>query len=104
MHLKDGELRSTIRTYYGARTAMLMLFQGILFGLALGVALFRKAWTMDGSGRVALFAAAAAVPVLLPAFTTLVGARLVHRFSKSCRRKPLQAMEVRVVRRGQNFG
>src|SRR5262244_3723603 len=36
-HLRgDGELRATIRTYYGARSAMLMLFVGILFGLALG--------------------------------------------------------------------
>ncbi len=103
-HLRfDGELRTTIRTYYGARTAMLLLFQGILFGLAVGVVLLREAWSMDGPGRIALFVAAGLLPVVLPVATAFIGAHLVHRFSKSCRRKPLTAMELRVVRRGQDF-
>jgi hypothetical protein len=103
-HLKgDGELRTTIRTYYGARSAMLMQFVGILFGLAFGVALVRKAFMLEGGARVAVFAAAAGFAVGLPLLVTFVGARVVHRFSKSCRSKPLNARDLRVVRRGQDF-
>ena len=102
-HLKgDGDLRVTIRTYYGARSAMLMLFQAILFGLAFGVALFRKAYTSTGNARWAFGAASIAAAVLIPAATAFIGAKLVHRFSKSCRNRPLQAKDIRVVRRGQN--
>jgi hypothetical protein len=103
-HLKgDGELRTTIRTYYGARSAMLMLFQGILFGLAFGVALLRKAFSLEGPARWALVVGAALTAAGIPLITTFVGARLVHRFSKSCRSKPLKAMDLRVVRRGQDL-
>jgi hypothetical protein len=103
-HLKgDGELRTTIRTYYGARSAMLMLFQAILFGLAFGVAFLRKGMSLEGTPRYLMFAAAAVLPVALPLATAFIGARLVHRFSKSCRSKPLQARELRVTRRGQNL-
>lgn len=99
-HLRgDAELKVTLRTYYGARTAMLMLFQGILFGLAFGVALLRKALSLHGSGRIAVSLLALLAAVGLPMLTTFVGARLVHRFSKSCRKKPLAARELRVVRR-----
>lgn len=98
-HLKgDGELRVTIRTYYGARSAMLMQFVGILFGLAFGVAFARKAFTLEGGARWAMASAGVAIAVLLPLVTTFIGARLVHRFSKSCRKRPLQAGELRVVR------
>jgi hypothetical protein len=103
-HLRgDGELRVTIRTYYGARSAMLMLFVAILFGMAFGVALLRKAFSLDGSARWALTGLAAFCAVFIPVTTAFVGARLVHRFSKSCRKKPLRAMDLRVVRRGQNL-
>jgi hypothetical protein len=99
-HLRgDGELRTTIRTYYGARSAMLLLFVGILFGLAFGVAFFRKATSLDGMDRWALMALSAAIPVALPVLTAFVGARVVHRFSKSCRKRPLRARELRVARR-----
>src|SRR6185295_7970839 len=58
-HLRgDTELKSTIRTYYGARSAMLMLFVSILFGLAFGVALLRKAFSLDGPARWGLLVAA----------------------------------------------
>jgi hypothetical protein len=103
-HLKgDGDLRVTIRTYYGARSAMLMLFQGILFGLAFGIALLRKAYTSSGGERWIFALAALAAAILLPIATTFIGAKLVHRFSKSCRNRPLQAKDLRVVRRGQNL-
>jgi len=103
-HLKgDGDLRVTIRTYYGARSAMLMLFQAILFGLAFGVALFRKAYASSGGARWAFGLASLAAVVLIPTVTAFIGARLVHRFSRSCRSRPLQARDLRVVRRGQDL-
>jgi len=104
-HLRgDTELKSTIRTYYGARSAMLMLFVGILFGLAFGVALLRKAFAMEGPARWALTAAAVGAAVLIPVGTAFVGARVVHLFSRSCRTRPLHARELRAVRRGQSAG
>lgn len=99
-HLRgDGELRVTLRTYYGARSAMLMLFVGILFGLAFGVALLRKASSLQGPAAIAVGVGAALFAVGLPFATTFVGARVVHHFSKSCRSRPLTARELRVVRR-----
>jgi hypothetical protein len=40
---------------------------------------------------------------LVPILTVFIGARVVHRFSKSCRNRPLKAKELRVVRRGENL-
>ena len=102
-HLRgDTELKSTIRTYYGARSAMLMLFVAILFGMAFGVALLRKASSLEGTGRWLLGAAALGAAVLLPLGTTFIGARVVHLFSRSCRTRPMHARELRAVRRGQS--
>jgi len=97
----DGDLRATIRTYYGARSAMLLQFLGILFGLAFAVALARKSFALVGGARWGMAALAAVAAVAIPLGTAFVGAKLVHRFSKSCRRKPLRPAELRVVRRGQ---
>jgi hypothetical protein len=97
-HLRsDGELKVTIRTYYGARSAMLMLFVGILFGMAFAVAMLRKASSVEGSDRWPWFLAAGVFLMGLPSLTAFVGARVVHLFS-SCRRRPLQARDLRVVR------
>src|SRR5205823_4151157 len=41
--LRDKELASAIRGYYGARSGMLVAFFGILIGLVLALALARKA-------------------------------------------------------------
>ncbi|HEX4621093.1 MAG TPA: hypothetical protein VH208_05935 [Myxococcaceae bacterium] len=102
-HLRgDGELRSTLRTYYGARSAMLLQFWFILFGLAGGALLVRKAFLGDGGIHWSLVAVGVAWAVALPAAAAFVGARLVHRFSKSCRKKPLCAGELRVVRRSSH--
>jgi hypothetical protein len=97
----DGELRATIRTYYGARSAMLMLFVGILFGLALGTSLVRKAFLIGGPQRWILAAGAAGIAFLIPVLVAFTGARVVHLFSRSCRKKPIQANEIRVVRVGR---
>src|SRR5262249_8051898 len=59
-HLRgDGDLRVTIRTYYGARSAMLLQFVGILFGLAFAVALARKSVALIGGARWGMAALAA---------------------------------------------
>jgi hypothetical protein len=99
-HLRgDTELKSTLRTYYGARSAMLMQFWFILFGLAALGIVARRAFLMAGLARWAFLGAGAALAIGLPIAAAFVGARLVHRFSKSCRRKPLTARELRVARR-----
>ena len=95
----DGELRSTIRTYYGARSAMLMVFIGILFGLAVGLVLLRAASSLSGWQRWSLGAGAGVAAAAIPIATAFIGAAVVHRFSKSCRKRPLRADEIRIVRR-----
>jgi hypothetical protein len=101
-HLRgDSDLRVTIRTYYGARSAMLLQFIGILFGLAVALALARKSAALTGGARWGMAVLAGCAAVAIPAATAFIGAKLVHRFSKSCRRKPLRPSELRVVRRGQ---
>ena len=95
----DGELRSTIRTYYGARSAMLMLFVGMLSGLAIGLVLLRVASSHSGWQRWSLGAVAGVAAAAIPIATAFIGAAVVHRFSKSCRRRPLRADEIRIVRR-----
>jgi len=100
-HLRgDADLRVTIRTYYGARSAMLMLFVAILFGLGLGLALMRKASLLSGPSRWMAVGGALLIGVLVPAAVAFGGARVVHLFSRSCRRKPLEARDIRVVRKG----
>jgi len=102
-HLRaDSDLRVTIRTYYGARSAMLMTFIGILLGLALSLALVRKAMSVSGLNRSLWAACAGCAALAVPITTAFAGARLVHLFSKSCRKKPLQARQLRVVRRGHH--
>lgn len=100
----DGELRSTIRTYYGARSAMLMLFVGILFGLAVGLILLRAASMLSGWQRWSLGAGAGVAAAAIPVATAFIGAAVVHRFSKSCRKRPLRASEIRIVRRAPPIG
>lgn len=101
-HLRgDSDLRVAIRTYYGARSAMLLQFVGILFGLAFALALARRSAALAGSARWGIAALAAVAAFAIPAATALIGAKLVHRFSKSCRRKPLRPSELPVVRRDQ---
>jgi hypothetical protein len=94
----DQELRATIRTYYGARSAMLMLFVGILFGLAVGLVLLRQASALGGWSRWTLGLGAAVAAAVIPIATTFIGASVVHRFSRSCRKRPLRPGEIRIGR------
>jgi len=52
--LRDRELASAIRGYYGARTGMLIAFWGILLGLVVALFLWRKAVLAPGPHKAAL--------------------------------------------------
>jgi hypothetical protein len=79
--LRDKELASAIRGYYGARTGMVVAFFGILLGLVLALAFARKAVI----GHSPWFAALAVVAAIVPfAASVLIGNRIVRRFSKGC--------------------
>src|SRR2546428_6866799 len=56
--LRDRELASAIRGYYGARTGMLIAFSGILLGLVSALFLWRKAILSPGAHQVVLLGAA----------------------------------------------
>jgi hypothetical protein len=79
---------------------MLLMFWSILLGLALALAFVRKGFGLEGRARIGFFGIGAAVAFGIPACTAFLGSRLVHRFTKSCRRRPLQTSDLRVVRRG----
>jgi hypothetical protein len=79
--LRDRELASAIRGYYGARTGMLVAFWGILVGLVLAIALARKALVAHSPLLWALAGIAAIAPFLV---SVLLGDRIVRRFSKAC--------------------
>jgi hypothetical protein len=83
--LKQAELQHTINTYYGARTAMLLLFAGMLFGGAIAVAVLRRGFVAPPGQRWMWFAAAAACLLGLPAGAVYLGGRVVHLFSAVCR-------------------
>ena len=97
--LRDKELASAIRGYYGARSGMLVAFWGILLGLVLAVALARKALIAPGA-HAALWWIAAAVCALAPvALAVLLGDRVVRRFSKGCLGRPPGPADIRIGRR-----
>jgi hypothetical protein len=98
-YLREGDLKMSIRTYYGARSAMLLQFWGILLGLAAGGVVLRRGLGSEGGSRPAAIALALGLAVGLPALMAFVGARLVHRFTRSCKGRPLQLKDVRIHRR-----
>ena len=97
--LRDKELASAIRGYYGARTGMLVAFWGILLGLVVAVALARKA-VIAPSGHAVAWWVAAAVSALAPvAVAVLVGDRIVRRFSRDCIGRAPGPQDIRVAPR-----
>jgi hypothetical protein len=94
--LRDRELASAIRGYYGARTGMLVAFWGMLIGLVLAVALSRKAMVTHSPGLWILAGASALVPFAL---AVLLGDRIVRRFSKGCVGRAPGPQDIRVARR-----
>ena len=98
--LRDKELASAIRGYYGARTGMLIAFWGILLGLVLALFLWRKALLAPGANQAALLAAAVACAVL-PFLISIVAAdRIVRRFSRGCIGRAPGPSDIRVARPG----
>jgi hypothetical protein len=97
--LRDKELASAIRGYYGARTGMLIAFWGILLGLVLALFLWRKAVVSPGGYQAALIAAAivcAVAPFLVSLF---LADRVVRRFSRGCIGRAPGPGDIRVARR-----
>src|SRR4051812_10133459 len=76
--LRDRELASAIRGYYGARTGMLIAFWGILVGLVLALFLWRKAVLAPGAHQALLLGAAVACAIL-PFLVAVVLANRVVR-------------------------
>lgn len=98
--LRDKELASAIRGYYGARSGMLIAFCGILLGLVLALFLWRKALLQPGGHKVLLIGAAVASAVV-PFLLSIVAAdRVVRRFSRGCVGRPPGPMDIRVARPG----
>jgi len=79
--LRDKELASAIRGYYGARSGMLVAFFGILLGLVLALALARKAVVAHSPWFGALAVVAGFAPFIV---SVLIGNRIVRRLSKGC--------------------
>ena len=97
--LRDKELASAIRGYYGARTGMLVAFWGILLGLVLALALARKA-VVASPGHAAAWWIAAVLSALFPfGVAVLAGDRIVCRFTRGCVGRAPGPQDIRVARR-----
>ena len=94
--LRDPELRGVVRTYYGARTAMLVGFAGILFGLVFALAFARKA-SGGGGARWLWYSLAALCPVVVPFGALVVGNQIVRRFSRHCVGRPLGLTDIKLA-------
>ncbi len=79
-HLRRADLQHTINTYYGARSAMLLLFLSMLLGGAIAFGLARAAFALPG-GRLPWFLAAGLALVGIPLGGLLGGGRVVRWFS-----------------------
>ena len=99
--LRDKELASAIRGYYGARSGMLVAFWGILLGLVFAIALARKAMLAPGA-HAALWWVATAICALVPfAVAVFLGDRVVRRFSRGCLGRAPGPGDIRIGRRDE---
>jgi hypothetical protein len=96
--LRDKELASTIRGYYGARSGMLVAFWGILLGLVFALALARKAAIAPGAHAAMLWVAVAVCAVVPVALAVFLGDRVVRRFSKGCLGRAPGPSDIRIGR------
>jgi hypothetical protein len=97
-HLKERELQHTINTYYGARSAMLLLFIGMLLGGGSALLLARRATLTTGPAWGWWLAAGLALPLAL-VLALWVGGRVVHFFSAVCRGKAQSLDDLRLALR-----
>jgi hypothetical protein len=96
--LRDRELASAIRGYYGARTGMVIAFGGILLGLVAALFLWRKAMLTPGGDRIVLFAAAIVCTVAPFLVAVALADRVVRRFSRGCIGRAPGPSDIRVAR------
>ena len=96
--LRDRELASAIRGYYGARTGMLIAFWGILLGLVLALFLWRKAVLAPGAHQVALLVAALVCAVVPFLAAVILANRVVRRFSRGCIGRAPGPGDIRIAR------
>ena len=96
--LRDRELASAIRGYYGARTGMLIAFGGILLGLVAALFLWRKAMFTPGGDRIVLFAAAIVCTVVPFGVAVALADRVVRRFSRGCIGRAPGPSDIRIAR------
>src|SRR3954465_14223496 len=96
--LRDKELASAIRGYYGARTGMLIAFWGILVGLVAALFLWRKAVLAPGSHEAFLIAAAIACGLAPLLLAVGLAARVVRRFSRGCIGRAPGPADIRIAR------
>jgi len=96
--LRDRELASAIRGYYGARTGMLIAFWGILLGLLAALFLWRKAVVAPGAHQAALLAAAGACAIAPFLVSLLLANRVVRRFSRGCIGRAPGPGDIRIAR------
>jgi hypothetical protein len=100
--LRDKELASAIRGYYGARTGMLIAFSGILLGLVLALVLWRKSLLDGGAHRTALTAAAVVCAVLPFLMSLVLANQVVRRFSRGCIGRAPGPLDIRIARAGDS--
>src|SRR5438552_14854091 len=100
--LRDKELASAIRGYYGARTGMLIAFWGILVGLISALFLWRKAALAPGPHQAALLAGAIVLAVLPFLVAIVLANRVVRRFSKGCIGRAPGPADIRIAPGGDS--
>jgi hypothetical protein len=96
--LRDKELASAIRGYYGARTGMLIAFWGILVGLIAALFLWRKSVLAPGSHQAILLAAAVVCAVAPFLIAVVLADRVVRRFSRGCIGRAPGPADIRIAR------
>ena len=96
--LRDRELASAIRGYYGARSGMLVAFWGILLGVVFALALLRKGMVAP-QGHAAFWYAGAVAALLVPfGVAVWLGDRVVRRFSRGCIGRAPGPLDIRIGR------
>lgn len=98
-YLVDRILARTLKTYYGARSAMLLLFWAILVAMVVALALALKGWVAGpGPARAALWALAAILGVALPVTALFLGTRVVRRVARGCIGRRFDLSDIQIER------
>jgi hypothetical protein len=93
-HLARADLQHTINTYYGARSAMLILFFSILLGGATAFWFVRQSSAASPAHRVVWLVLSGTALLGIPVFGLLGGALVVRLFGV-CRGRPPSLEDLR---------